>query len=161
MRLQTNELPIRVRRSKIQGRGVFATRRIRKGTRIIEYVGERITSFEENRRYPENEMTSHHTFLFGVGENNTIDGGRFGNDSRFINHSCDPNCEAVDHDGRIFIEARRTILAGEELSYDYSFEVSGRVTKALKEFYACCCGTESCRETILKLPTRKRRKRAA
>jgi SET domain-containing protein len=139
-----------VRRSGIQGRGVFATRRIRKGRRIIEYTGERISREEEERRYDDSRMSRHHTFLFKIDENTTIDASLRGSIARYINHSCDPNCEAVWEDRRIYIEAIKNIQPGVELAYDYAYEHEGRLTKELKEFYLCRCGSKKCRGTILK-----------
>ena len=149
-------LPIEVRRSKIQGRGVFATRRIRKGQRIVEYAGERVTPDEGERRYVEGDMSRHHTFLFTLDENTVIDGGRRGNISRFINHSCDPNAEAIIEDDRIFIYAKRNIQPGTEILYDYQYERYPEHTKEDEDFYACRCGSASCRGTILKAPKKKR-----
>jgi SET domain-containing protein len=108
--------------SRIQGMGLFASRRIRKGTRIIEYTGERIDQDEASRRYDDDAMDRHHTFLFGIDDDTVIDAAVGGNDARFINHSCNPNCEAVMEDDRIFIYALRKIDAGEELTYDYQLE---------------------------------------
>ncbi|MCH9031105.1 MAG: SET domain-containing protein-lysine N-methyltransferase [candidate division Zixibacteria bacterium] len=147
-------IPFRVRNSRIQGRGIFATEQIRKGRRLIEYVGEIIDREEEVRRYDEDKMDRHHTFLFEVEHDITIDGAVGGNSSRFINHSCDPNCEAVNEDGRIFIWALKSIKPGEELTYDYAYGADGRITKRLMEKYVCYCGTENCRGTILKLNKR-------
>lgn len=140
-----------IRQSRIQGRGAFALTLIRKGTRIIEYVGERIGPDLELKRYNEEAMERHHTFLFSVDEMTTIDAGIGGNDARFINHSCDPNCEVFDEDGRIYIFAQKTIYPGEELTYDYHFTAPGRITKALRDFYVCRCGTDACRGTILNI----------
>ena len=83
-----------IRQSEIQGRGVFAKRRIRAGQRIIEYTGERITNAEADRRYDDDKMRRHHTYLFTLDKKVCVDGNSGGNDSRLINHSCDPNCEA-------------------------------------------------------------------
>ena len=140
--------PFQVRRSKIHGKGVFATRRIPKGTRLIEYKGERISWEEADRRY-DDDIQPHHTFLFAVDDKTVIDGGRYGNDARWINHSCDPNCEAVDEDGRIFIETIRDIEPGEELTYDYSYILDEPHTAAVKARYPCRCGSPKCRGTIL------------
>lgn len=145
-----------VRRSKIQGKGAFAVRKIRKGTRIIEYAGKRIHPDDEATYYDEDAMDRHHTFLFGVDKKTTIDGGQEGNEARFINHSCDPNCEALIENKRVYIFAKRTIYPGEELGYDYHFEVDGPITRKLISFYPCRCGTEKCRGTILILPRNKR-----
>jgi len=146
-----------LRRSAIQGRGAFATRRIRRGTRIIEYTGEIITDKEADRRYDDEKMDRHHTFLFAVDVNHVIDGGRRGNLSRFINHSCDPNCEAVIEDNRVFIDALRTIEPGEELLYDYQYERDGEPEESWDRLYACECGAPNCRGTILKPEKKKRR----
>ncbi len=150
---------IRVRDSRIQGRGVFAVRRIRNGRRIIEYTGEIINSEEEARRYDDSKMSRHHTFLFKIDEEYTVDATRRGSIARYINHSCDPNCEAVWEDRRIFIEAIRNIQPGVELVYDYAFEHQGRLTKEDREFYFCRCGSEKCRGTILKPRRRSKRRR--
>lgn len=141
--------PFTVRQSKIQGRGGFAWRWIPAGTRIIEYVGERISTDEADTRYDDDSMDRHHTFLFSVDDDTVIDAGVGGNEARFINHSCDPNCEAVDDDGRIFIEALRDIAPGEELFYDYGYELDEPLTPELKAQYPCHCGAPHCRGTIL------------
>ena len=151
--------PFEVRRSKIHGKGVFATRRIPKGTRLIEYKGERISWEEADRRY-DDSIQPHHTFLFAVDDKTVIDGGRYGNDARWINHSCDPNCEAVEEDGRIFIESIRDIEPGEELTYDYSYILDERHTAAVKARYPCYCGSPKCRGTILGNKRRFREKLA-
>ncbi len=148
-----------VRNSPIQGKGGFAVRRIRKGQRIIEYVGERIPPEEEARRYDEDKMQRHHTFLFEVDDEVTIDAAVGGNDARFINHSCDPNCEAVNEDGRIWIFALKNIQPGVELCYDYNFQIGGKLSKKQQEFYVCRCGSDKCRGTILALPKKKRKKK--
>lgn len=141
-----------VRRSPIQGRGAFATRRIRRGQRIIEYSGERIGADEADRRYDESSMKRHHTFLFTLDAETVVDGAMNGNESVYINHSCDPNCEAVIDDGRIFIHALRTIQPGEELGYDYQYERTGESDEELELFYRCRCGAANCRGTIMKAP---------
>ncbi len=147
-----------LRRSPIQGRGAFATRTIRKGTRIIEYIGEHISHDEADRRYDDEKMSRHHTFLFTLDDEVVIDAAVGGNESRYINHSCEPNCEAVIEDGRIFVEALRTIRPGEELLYDYQYERTAETTEEDERLYVCRCGAPSCRGTIL-APKRKRRPR--
>lgn len=147
-----------LRRSSIQGRGAFALRRIRRGTRIIEYTGEIITDDEADRRYDDEKMARHHTFLFAVDANHVIDGARKGNAARFINHSCEPNCEAVIEDNRVYIDALRAIQPGEELLYDYQYERDGEPDDSWDRLYACHCGTPNCRGTILK-PEKKKRAR--
>jgi SET domain-containing protein len=147
--------PYVVRRSRIHGRGVFATRTIRKGADIIEYRGERITMKEADRRPDSDPDNPYHTFLFELDDGNVIDAAVRGNAARWINHSCAPNCEPYeDDDGRVFIAAKRTIRKGEELAYDYQLNIDGRVTKAMREAYACRCGAPRCRGTML---GRKRR----
>ena len=147
-----------MRRSRIQGTGAFATRLIRKGQRIIEYAGERISSAEADRRYDESRMRRHHTFLFTIDRKTVVDGGSEGNEASYINHSCAPNCEAVIVDGRIWIFALRTIRPGEELGYDYRYQRSGDPGEdaELETFYRCRCGAPTCRGSIL-LPPKKRR----
>ncbi len=145
-----SELPFEIRASSIQGLGAFATRRIRKGTRLIEYTGERVTSEEADARYPDDETQArHHTFLFAIDDDIVIDAAVDGNEARFINHSCAPNCDAVIDDERIWIEAIRDIAPGEELAYDYAFVLEERHTPAAKRRYPCHCGAATCRGTIL------------
>jgi len=147
-----------LRRSSIQGRGAFATRPIKRGTRIIEYTGERISPEEADRRYDDGGMGRHHTFLFSVDSKTCIDAAVDGNDARFINHSCDPNCEAVDERKRIYIEAIRDIAEGEELAYDYQYERDGTEDEKWEKIYVCKCGAPTCRGTIL-APKKKRGKK--
>ncbi|MDQ6886727.1 MAG: SET domain-containing protein-lysine N-methyltransferase [Gemmatimonadota bacterium] len=138
-----------MRRSPIQGRGVFATRRIPKGTRLIEYTGRRITPDQADDRYDDDLMEHAHTFLFTVDDETVVDARFGGNAARWINHSCAPNCEAVIEDGRIFIETLRDIPRGAELLYDYQLQRSGRFQRAWLERYACRCGARRCRGIIL------------
>lgn len=153
-------LPFELRASPIAGLGAFATRAIRKGTRIIEYTGERITNAEADRRYDEDKMKSHHTFLFTLTSRTVVDAAVGGNEARFINHSCAPNCEAVIEDGkRIYIEALRDIPVGTELVYDYQYERTADHTAQDERFYECSCGAPECRGTIL-APKKKAKKRA-
>jgi SET domain-containing protein len=143
-------LPYLLRRSPIQGRGAFATRRIRKGERIVEYRGERVSSREADRRYPPPKRGQHHhTFLFDLDNGQVIDAAVRGNSARFINHSCNPNCETVIEDGRVFIDAIRDIRPGEELVYDYNFILDEPHSPANKKTYPCACGAPNCRGTIL------------
>ena len=131
------------------GRGVFARRAIPKGTRLMEYQGERITHAEADRRYAKEHEFSPHTMLFAVNEKVVIDATRRGNSARYINHSCVPNCEAVEEEGRIFIETLRKIAPGEELTYDYNLVLEERHTPAVKRAHACFCGARGCRGTLL------------
>lgn len=141
--------PYIVRPSPIQGLGVFATRPIPAGVRLIEYTGERLTPAEADARYPDGAEERHHTFLFAIDDEVVIDAAVGGNDARFINHSCDPNCDAVIDDGRIWIETIRPVAAGEELAYDYAYVLEERHTPAAKRRYPCRCGAPTCRGTIL------------
>jgi len=142
--------PYVVRRSGIHGRGVFAARTIRKGKDIIEYRGQRITMKEADRRPDSDPDNPYHTFLFELDDGRVIDAATRGNAARWINHSCAPNCEPYeDDDGRVFIAAKRTIRKGEELGYDYQLNVDGRITREMREAYACRCGAPRCRGTML------------
>lgn len=145
-----------VRHSSIHGRGVFATRTIRKGADIVEYRGRRI-SMDEADDLPDSDPDNpFHTFLFELNDGRVIDAGVRGNAARWINHSCQPNCQPYEDDeGRVFIEAKRTIYAGEELAYDYKLNVPGRRTARLLADYACRCGAPRCRGTMLD-PRRKK-----
>jgi uncharacterized protein len=147
---------VRVRRSRLHGRGMFALRRIRKGTRIIEYCGDRVTHREADLRYEHKHITDNHTFLFIVDRGVVIDGGVNGNDARFINHSCDPNCESVIDDRRVFIEAIRTIRPGEELTYDYQIGRDREDPPDVDEIFACRCGAAGCRGSMLWPPRRRK-----
>ncbi len=146
-----------VRKSPIHGRGVFATRTIRKGSTIIEYRGKRFDPDDVEWDPYADPANPYHTFLFETDDGTTIDAGIRGNAARWINHSCAPNCETYeDDDGRIFIQARRTIRPGEELTYDYRLNYEGRLTKRVLEAYKCRCGAPRCRGSLL-LAARKRR----
>jgi uncharacterized protein len=147
-----------LRESSIQGRGGFAIRPIRKGTRIIEYVGERISPDEADTRYDDGRMGRHHTFLFSVDSKTVIDAAVDGNEARFINHSCAPNCEAIDERKRIYIEAIRSIAPGEELTYDYAYERDGTEDEDWERIYMCKCGAPTCRGTILAPPKKRAKK---
>lgn len=136
-----------VRGSRIHGKGVFATRRIAKGERIIEYKGRLITEAEADALYGDDE--SNHTFLFLLDNDMVIDAYRNGNSARWINHSCDPNCEPMEEGNRLYIHAISEIAPGEELSYEYNLVIEDRYTPAVKRLYACRCGSRKCRGTFL------------
>lgn len=148
---------IAVRRSAIHGRGVFALRQLHAEEVLVEYAGERVDWTIAASRPPADPDHPDLTYFFDIGDGTVIDGAAGGNSSRWINHSCAPNCEAVDYGGRIFICALRTISEGEELSIDYGLMVDGRITRALRERFACLCGAPNCRGTLLALRTKKRR----
>ncbi|HEY8174619.1 MAG TPA: SET domain-containing protein-lysine N-methyltransferase [Gemmatimonadaceae bacterium] len=147
---------LELRRSTIHGRGVYARTDIPKGTRLIEYTGEHITNAEADRRYEDARMRRHHTFLFILNGRTCIDAAVGGNVARYINHSCDPNCEAIIDGPHIWIEALRDIRAGEELTYDYEYDWLPKYTVKDLEFYGCQCGSPNCRGTIVDVPARKR-----
>ncbi len=160
---------IQVRRSGVHGRGVFALQDIAEGETIIEYVGEVITWEEAQDRHPHDPNDPNHTFYFHVNEDKVIDALYGGNSARWINHSCDPNCEADEDNDRIFIKALRNIRAGEELNYDYGLIIDEPYTKKLKAEYPCWCGAKSCRGTLLapkdradtpKIPSQKKKKKS-
>jgi SET domain-containing protein len=140
---------IQTRRSGVHGKGVFALVDIAEGETIIEYVGEIISWPEAQARHPHNPEDPNHTFYFHIDEDHVIDALFGGNSSRWINHSCDANCEADEQEGRIFIKARRNIKAGDELNYDYGLIIDERYTPKLKAEYPCWCGTKKCRGTLL------------
>lgn len=142
-------LPFTVRRSGIQGRGGFATRHIPAGVRLIEYAGERITPAESEARYPDDAGARHHTYLFAIDDEVVVDAAVNGNDARFLNHSCAPNCDAVIDGGRIWIETIHDIEPGEELVYDYAYVLAERHTPAAKRRFPCFCAAITCRGTIL------------
>ena len=153
----------KVRNSRIHGRGVFAARRIRKGTRIMEYLGDRISHAAADARYDDHDPNDNHTFLFIVDKNTVIDAGVGGNEARFINHSCDGNCESVIQKSRVFVEAVRTIQPGEELGYDYEIGREPDDPPNVDEIFACRCGSPKCRGTMLwpaKRPEPRKKKAA-
>ena len=141
--------PFTIRRSPIQGKGAFATRRIKAGTRLIEYTGERLTPAQADARYPDVPGERHHTYLFAIDDDVVIDAAVGGNAARWINHSCEPNCDAVVEDGRIWIETIRAVAPGEELAYDYQYVLEERHTPAAKRRFPCHCGARRCRGTLL------------
>ena len=150
--------PVLVRRSRIQGRGVFATRDIVEGERIIEYTGALLSHAEADALCEDESARRHHTFLFAVDDRCVIDGANGGNDSRFINHSCDPNCESVIVGRRVYIHALRSIESGEELLYDYWYVTDESYTlDELRRVYPCRCRASNCRGTLARPPRRRKR----
>jgi SET domain-containing protein len=152
--------PFETRRSPIHGTGVFATRRIRKGARVVEYVGERVSHAEADRRYEDKDANDSHTFLFIVDRRTVIDAGVGGNAARFVNHSCAPNCETVI-ERRVFIYALRDIDPDEELTYDYLIQREPDDPPDVEQVFRCRCGAANCRGTMLAPKHMPRRNRAA
>lgn len=124
-----------IRPSSIHRIGCFTNLAIRKGTRIIEYTGERITNEEADRRYEDRDDT----YLFGLSDGKSVIDGE--GKAAFINHSCNPNCEAIEMRGRVWIVALRDIRPGEELSYEYNlYDGDGEAP--------CGCGALNCRGSL-------------
>ena len=138
-----------VRRSKIHGDGAYATAPIAKGRVVAEYTGPRLTNEQADVLYDH----SPRTYLFGLidGEH-VIDGDGI---AAFINHSCDPNCEADEVKGRVIIRAIRRIEAGEEIAYDYNLYDGD-----LDDPAPCFCGAKNCQGSMYSAKERKRRKTA-
>ena len=142
-----------VRASKRHGRGVFAVASMPAGTRIVEYTGELISEEEGERRYPtrvDGVEEPEHTYLLTLDDERVIDANVGGNAARFINHSCEPNCEPIAYGDHMWIVAVREIKSGEELAYDYAIELDERHTPALKRRFPCRCDARNCRGSILK-----------
>jgi uncharacterized protein len=137
---------LKVRKSGVHGRGVFATKTIRKGARIIEYTGRRISW----KSVPP-ESDEQCTYYFGLDNGKeVIDPAVGGNEARWINHSCDPNCEAIENEQeRVFIHALRSLRPGEELFYDYELVIDAPRTREVEEEAKCFCGSARCRGTML------------
>src|SRR5262245_17454902 len=145
--MSSSSIPFEIRESPIQGRGAFATEPIPAGVRLVEYAGARLTPAEADAQYPDVEGERHHTYLFAIDDDIVIDAAVDGNDARWINHSCDPNCDAIVEDGRIWIETIRDVVPGEELAYDYAYVLEERHTPKAKRRFPCYCGAATCRGT--------------
>jgi SET domain-containing protein len=158
---------IQARQSEIHGNGVFATDTLKKGERVVRYKGLLRTHDEADRFY-ENVPDDGHTFLFTLNDKYVIDANVDGNVARWINHSCDPNCEAVFEESakgkkrkdKIWIEAMRPIAIGEELTYNYGIVLAEAHTPELKAVWACRCGSAQCTGTMLQ-PKKKPKKKTA
>jgi SET domain-containing protein len=138
-----------IRSSAIHAAGCYTTTPVRKGARVAEYTGPRISKEAADAMYQDSPIT----YLFGLGGGTTVIDGHGA--AMFINHSCDPNCETDEVDGRIWIKALRAIGAGEELTYDYNL-YDGDESEA-----RCNCGAASCRKTMYSPEEIRRRRRAA
>jgi SET domain-containing protein len=147
---------LQVRRSALAGLGVFTSRAISKGTLLLEYLGERISHEEAGERYYAAKEPDAFVLLFTVNRKIVIDGGVGGRAARYVNHSCDPNCEADAMGDRIFITSIRDIPAGAELTYDYNMEAPSPLPRDWRRRYACRCGTPRCRGAIVVLPRRRK-----
>src|SRR5689334_19441561 len=150
---------VEVRNSPVHGRGVFAVQPIKKGTRIIEYLGDRVSHDAADKRYEDHDESDNHTFLFIVDKHTVIDAGVGGNDARFINHQCEGNCESVIENRRVFIDATRDIAPGQELGYDYEIGREKDDPPNVDEIYACRCGSPKCRGTMLWPPKKAEKPR--
>ncbi|MEA3378789.1 MAG: SET domain-containing protein-lysine N-methyltransferase, partial [Nanoarchaeota archaeon] len=135
---------ILIKDSSIHNKGIFAKRGIPKDTRIIEYMGEKITKKEAEKR-AENILKKSKTnktfgavYIFELNKKYDIDGNLKSNPARYINHSCKPNCKTEIIKGKIWIIAKRNILPGEEISYDYGYDINN-----FKE-HICRCGSKNC-----------------
>jgi SET domain-containing protein len=153
---------IAARRSPIHGNGVFAVAPLKKGETVIQYKGRLLTHTQADREYDGGTDTGH-TFLFTLNDRYIVDANVDGNDARWINHSCAPNCEATveeDEDGdprhdKIWIQTLRAIKPGEELTYNYGIVLDEPHTPKMKKIWACRCGAPRCTGTLLQ-PKRKR-----
>lgn len=153
---KTSKHKIECRQSGIHGNGVFAREPIRKGERIIRYKGVLRTHAEVDAEYGGQDENGH-TFLFTLNDDYVIDANAGGNVARWINHSCDPNCESLveenakgkTHKDKVFVEAIRDIAAGEELTYNYGIVLDEPHTAARKKLWGCRCGSPKCTGTML------------
>ncbi|MEM7146743.1 MAG: SET domain-containing protein-lysine N-methyltransferase [Verrucomicrobiota bacterium] len=157
---------VAVKRSGIHARGLFAKKAIPEGTRVIEYIGPKITKAESERRGHEQDAIGRDTgegmvYIFTLNKRHDIDGNVEWNWARLANHSCDPNCTTDVIRGRIWLIADRSIEKGEEIVYDYNFDLD------YYEEHPCLCGTDNCcgyivgetyRDKLAKLIKKKKKK---
>ncbi len=148
----------RVGRSGVHGRGVFARRVIPAGTRVVQYLGEKITKAEAVRREEQRLQRlakggDGSVFIFELNRTHDLDGRIRANPARWINHSCAPNCESQQIRGRIWIVALRDIAAGEELNFDYGYSY------AEWQHHPCRCGAARCVGYIVRRDQRWRVRR--
>jgi uncharacterized protein len=139
-----NTKNIIIKKSKIHNNGVFARKNIRKGTKVIEYVGEVVSTKEGDKRAEEQDKLSKKdpsfgkTYVFELNNKFDLDGNFKYNPARFINHSCNPNCKYKQEKLRIWIVARKNIKEGEEISYDYGYDLEDYKDPK------CKCGSKKC-----------------
>ena len=138
-----------IRSSSIHAAGCYTTSPISKGVKVVEYTGPRVSKRQADARFKDSKIT----YLFGVGDGSTVING-FGM-AMYINHSCDPNCETEELNGRVWVMSLRAIAPGEELTYDYNL-YDGDEDEA-----RCYCGARTCRKTMYSPEEIARRKRAA
>jgi uncharacterized protein len=138
-----------VKASGIHGKGIYALANIARGTLIIEYKGQVIDWETALERHPHDPSQPNHTFYFSLETGDVIDANVRGNAARWMNHSCAPNCEAREADGRVFIHAKRKLKAGEELFYDYGLVLDEDYTEQTRRDYQCLCGAAQCRGMML------------
>lgn len=139
-----------VKSSLVHGRGVFAKKTIPKGTRIFEYAGQRVLKTDLVNDLA-NGLTSM-SYVMNLNKIMAIDGERDGNDARFINHSCNPNCEVLYFNETPYIYAMQEIQEGQELNFDYKlgFDTETNLSDSQKkEWFPCNCGSENCRGTLV------------
>lgn len=139
---------LRVRRSPVHGRGVFARVDLEAGRTLLDYEGERIGWDQANEEHAARGEAGH-TFYFDLGDGTVIDGGAHGNDARWINHGCEPNCETILDGDRIHVDTIKPIAAGEELFIDYNLIVDDPDDPEQRALYACACGAPTCRGTMI------------
>lgn len=138
---------VKVKKSRVHGRGVFARKPFRRGERIMEYTGRRIRWSTIPQDLDDPRM-----YFFGLGDGKRVIDPRVGgNEARFVNHSCNPNCETRESRGRVFVHAVRNIRPGEELTYDYCLGLDDDVprTKEIEDEARCYCRSPKCRGTML------------
>ena len=165
--MKKQRLKIAVHRSKIHGNGVRTIAPIRKGEEVCEYKGKLISHVESDKIYGNED--SGHTFLFILNEEWVVDANHNGNIARWINHGCEPNCEAwievAEGDDRskdrVIISALRNIRKGEELTYDYDIEVPGPITAKERALWACHCGSPNCVGSMIKMKRVRPAKKAS
>ena len=148
--------PVVVRPSPAHGLGVFATRPLAAGTRVAEYTGDRISHAEAAARYDDASSADVHTVLFTLDRRTVIDGATGDGVAHYLNHSCDPNCEAFLEDGRIYLETIRAVEGGTELTFDYRLRRPQPLPRDWRRRYACRCAASTCRGTMLVRPPRRR-----